>query len=103
MKLLQLTTFTLLLAVGGIISSNAIFISQAYAEEDEHDNHDDHAKEKEQERGPNNGKLFRDDDFSIELIVYEQGVPPEFRVYVYEDDELVDPAKVQLNVELSRL
>jgi len=57
----------------------------------------------EQERGPKGGKLFRDGDFSIELTIYEQGVPPQFRVYAYENDKPVDPSKVNLSIELLRL
>jgi len=57
----------------------------------------------EQERGPKGGKLFRDGDFSIELTIFEQGVPPQFRVYAYENDKPVDPSKVNLSIELYRL
>lgn len=57
----------------------------------------------EQERGPNGGKLFRDREFAIELTIFEQGVPPQFRVYVYENDKLVDPTNIELNIELHRL
>lgn len=57
----------------------------------------------EQERGPRGGKLFRDGDFSIELTIFEQGVPPQFRVYAYENNKSVDPSKVNLSIELHRL
>jgi cobalt-zinc-cadmium efflux system membrane fusion protein len=57
----------------------------------------------EQERGPKGGKLFRDGDFSIELTIFEKGVPPQFRVYSYENDKPVDPSKVNLSIELYRL
>lgn len=92
MKLFRFMTLTFLLTFG------TAWMFHAYAE-----GHDGHAEEEEQEHGPHHGKLFRDDDFAIELTVYEQGVPPEFRVYAYEDDEPLDPAKVQLNVEVRRL
>lgn len=57
----------------------------------------------EQERGPNGGKLFRDGEFAIELTIFERGVPPQFRVYAYNNDKLVDPSKVNLSIELHRL
>lgn len=69
---------------------------------DDHGGHDEH-EEEEQERGPKGGKLFRDDDFAVELTIYEKGVPPQFRVYAYEDDDLLEPSKVQLTIELARL
>lgn len=62
-----------------------------------------HNEAEEQERGPKGGKLFRDGDFSVELTIYEQGVPPQFRVYAYEKDKPVDPSKVNLSIELHRL
>ncbi len=57
----------------------------------------------EQERGPKGGKLFRDGDFALELTIFEQGVPPQFRVYAYENDKPVNPAEVKLSIELHRL
>ena len=36
-----------------------------------------HNEAEEQERGPKGGKLFRDGNFSVELTIYEQGVPPQ--------------------------
>jgi len=57
----------------------------------------------EQERGPKGGKLFRDGNFSIELTIFEQGVPPQFRVYAYDNEKPVDPTLVNLTIELHRL
>lgn len=59
--------------------------------------------EEEFERGPHNGRLLRDGDTAIEMTIYEEGVPPEFRIYAYLNDKPVEPAKVDLSVELSRL
>lgn len=55
------------------------------------------------ERGPNRGRLLRDGDFAVEMTIFEEGVPPEFHVYVYEDNEALPPDQVQLSVELGRL
>ena len=30
--------------------------------------------------GPRGGKLFTDSDFSLELTIFEKGVPPQFRI-----------------------
>lgn len=55
------------------------------------------------ERGPNNGRLLRDDDFVLELAIFETGVPPEFRAWASIDGSPVAPAEVSLNVQLARL
>ncbi len=75
--------------------------------------HDDHAKaeggdehgaaEEEFERGPNKGRLLRKDDFAVEITIFEDGVPPQFRVFAYENNKPLDPSKVQLTMELTRL
>lgn len=55
------------------------------------------------ERGPNNGRMLRDGDFAIEVTVFEDGVPPEFRLYAYRDDEPVAPGEVAATLTLRRL
>jgi cobalt-zinc-cadmium efflux system membrane fusion protein len=55
------------------------------------------------ERGPHNGRILRDGDFAVEMTIFEEGVPPEFHIYAYENNEPVDPRQVQLSVTLSRL
>lgn len=57
----------------------------------------------EYERGPNRGRMLRKDDFALEITIFEDGVPPEYHVYAYENDKLVDPAKVQMTLSLYRL
>ena len=34
----------------------------------------------EYERGPHNGRMLRDGDFALEMTVFEDGVPPEYRL-----------------------
>lgn len=55
------------------------------------------------ERGPHNGRMLRDGDFAIELTVFEDGVPPEFRLYAYRDGKPVAPGEVAATVVLRRL
>ena len=66
--------------------------------EDEHG-----AEEADFERGPNNGRLLKKDDFSLEITIFESGVPPQFRVFAYVDSKPIDPSTVQLSMELIRL
>lgn len=53
--------------------------------------------------GPHGGRLLEDGPFAVELAIYERGVPPEYRAYLFEDGEPLDPAAVRLEVTLRRL
>ena len=54
-------------------------------------------------KGPHNGRLLADGNSQIEVTIFEKGVPPEFRVYAYQNGEPVDPAAVKVSIELTRL
>ena len=55
------------------------------------------------ERGPHNGRMLRDGDFAFEMTVFEDGVPPEYRLYAYRGDKPVPPGEVQASVTIRRL
>ncbi|RSU75850.1 HlyD family secretion protein [Sphingomonas sp. S-NIH.Pt3_0716] len=55
------------------------------------------------ERGPHNGRLLRDGDFSLEVTVFEDGIPPEYRLYAFLNDKPVAPKDVQARVTIRRL
>ena len=55
------------------------------------------------ERGPHGSRLLRDGDFSLEVTVFETGVPPELRIYPFMNDEPINPGDVQLAMAVSRL
>jgi len=65
--------------------------------------HEVHAEPGSYERGPHRGRWLEDGAFALELTIFEQGVPPEFRAFVYQDEKPVDPSGVQLEVTLRRL
>jgi cobalt-zinc-cadmium efflux system membrane fusion protein len=68
------------------------------------DSHGTAAPEQEAfERGPHNGRLLRDGAFALEITIFETGVPPEFRIYPYQNDEPIAPDTVDLTIELGRL
>lgn len=55
-------------------------------------------------RGPNGARLLSDGPLQLEMTIYEDGVPPHFRVYPYDADlKPVLPREVTLQVELHRL
>lgn len=54
------------------------------------------------EEGPNGGRLLQDGAVTLELAIYEQGVPPEYRAWISRDGEAVTQG-AELIVELTRL
>ncbi len=55
------------------------------------------------ERGPHNGRLLREGDFALEISIFEDGVPPQYRLYAYQGEKPVDPGAVAASIELHRL
>ncbi len=64
--------------------------------------HDD-AGEAEPVKGPHHGRLLIDGDFTLELSIFEAGVPPEFRAWVTQNGQAIKPDAIDLNVALTRL
>lgn len=60
-------------------------------------------KSAEPEKGPNRGRILRDGDFAVEMSIFEDGVPPVYRVFPTRDGKPVDPKTVSLSVTLKRL
>jgi len=84
----------LLLSLVGSVSCNR----SDHASEGE-----DHAEAEALERGPHGGRWLEDGAFSLELTIFEAGVPPEFRAYPYRDRKPVEPSGIELAVTLRRL
>lgn len=91
---------TLLLSTVILFSSTYMMPSQASGD---HAGHDDHVEQAEEAKGPHNGKLLTQDDFSVELTIFETGIPPEMRLYAYDHGQAVSPEGWQVEVILSRL
>lgn len=54
-------------------------------------------------KGPNGGKIFEQDGFAIEVTIFESGIPPEMRLFAYQDNQLQDPDLISVTVKLDRL
>lgn len=63
----------------------------------------EHAAAAEFERGPHRGRLLRAGDFALELQIFEDGVPPEYHVYLFRKDKPLPPTDATVVVELTRL
>jgi membrane fusion protein, heavy metal efflux system len=54
-------------------------------------------------KGPHGGKFFEKDGFALEVTIYEPEIPPQSRVYTYENGKPLDPSSVTLVTELHRI
>jgi len=59
--------------------------------------------QEEEEKGPNGGKLLQMENFILELKIFEQGVPPEMRLYGYLDNTPINVDELSAKVSLVRL
>lgn len=55
------------------------------------------------ERGEHNGVLLSQDDFTVELAIVEDGIPPEFRAWAYSSGTVIGNDDWTLELELTRL
>lgn len=55
------------------------------------------------EKGSHNGRLLSAGDFSVELAIFERGVPPEYRAWAYQNGDELSLDDWSVNVELTRL
>lgn len=53
--------------------------------------------------GPHGGRLLGAREFQAEVTIYEPDIPPQSRVYFYENGRPLDPSLVQLSIELHRI
>lgn len=55
------------------------------------------------ETGPRGGKLFKANGFGVEVTIFENGLPPQFRLYLYENDKPLPPSAAKVAITLLRL
>ena len=70
----------------------------------DHDTHapaDEHHEE--EARGPHGGRVLQHGPLRLELSIFEVGIPPEYRAWVWLDDSPVAPTQARLQVKLHRL
>jgi cobalt-zinc-cadmium efflux system membrane fusion protein len=82
----------LLIALTGLLS---VIAAPVYSENT--------ADIEEPQKGPHGGRLLEDQGFSLELTIFETGVPPEFRVWASNDKQPLNPSEVTLTISLTRL
>ncbi len=77
--------------------------STPHGEPHQHDAMHDAAQPDDMVKGPHGGRLLAEADFSLELAIFETGVPPQFRVWVSKGGAAVAPDAVDVSVTLTRL
>lgn len=65
--------------------------------------HEEHHEEEAEEKGPNGGKLLSEGNFALEMTIFETGIPPEMRLFAYENGQAIPPEKFNVSVTLDRL
>ncbi len=96
-----LMTFIVVLII--ILSAWWLLNKPADNHASENDGHDHGSHEEEVEKGPHGGRLLVNDHFSLEITIYETGVPPEFQVYPYINNQPAPLVDVDLKIELARI
>ena len=61
------------------------------------------SKAEERMRGPHNGWLLNDGDVQAELVIFETGVPPQFRLYVSQGGREISPKNMNAKILLTRM
>jgi membrane fusion protein, heavy metal efflux system len=98
----------LVIAVGVILVALLGFSAKkpSSSGHDNHDGHghgsDGHGHDHGEAFGPNGGKVLRDGEFELELVIFEKG-QPHIRAYPSYRGKPLDPKDVTLSVELERL
>ena len=92
------------IVIGVILAVMILSLEKTVSGESEHgevsaDVEEDH----DEDKGPRGGKFFETDDFGVEVTIYEKGVSPQFRVYLYENDQSIPPTAAKVAITLSRL
>lgn len=54
-------------------------------------------------KGPHGGKLLTKDDFALEVKIFEEGIPPEYRLYAFDDGKPIPPTDFTATITLQRL
>ena len=74
------------------------------AETSRQDHDDRKSQNKPVQRGKHGGWLFAERDFQVEVKIYEDGIPPQFRVYITSHEgEAISFKEISLNIVLKRL
>jgi len=91
--------------VVGIVLAFVILHTDKRIIYDSHEAAESHHKHEDESyvKGSHGGRLLSEDNFQVEITIYERGVPPQFRVYVSDKGKTVNLDEIKLTIELHRL
>jgi len=92
-----------ILAAGVVLGGLILVGAKPTVTADEHGGKQAQHADGEIAKGPHGGRLLSQGDFALEVTIFEQGVPPEFRVYAFDKRKPVAAAELKLQVQLERL
>ncbi|PZP83771.1 MAG: HlyD family secretion protein [Azospirillum brasilense] len=95
--------WAMLLAFVVLAAAYVLFVPGSDEKEAAPKEHNEAAASADYERGPHRGRMLRDGDFAVEVTIFEDGVPPEYRMYAYANDKPLPPQEVTLNLSQTRL
>jgi cobalt-zinc-cadmium efflux system membrane fusion protein len=98
----QITAVILVLLAGAGLTWFVVRNAKPAAQVSGEGGHGDEAAA-EAAKGPHGGRLLSEGNFATEVTIFESGVPPEFRVFLYEKGKPIDPTEAKLTIELHRL
>jgi len=79
-------------------------ISNVFAASDEHGHgHDAHETETLEKKGPHGGTLLDGNKLSVEVVIMEQALATEMRIFAYQNNKVIKLASGDITVELHRL
>lgn len=53
-------------------------------------------------KGPQGGRLLKDSDIALELLIFERAMSPHFRAILYKNGAIISPQTARLTVQLTR-
>jgi len=73
--------------------------AEGHADEEHHEE----ADKAKPAKGPHGGRLFKAGAHGLEVTIFEDGVPPEFRLYAYQNGKPMAPNQTTVKLTLERL
>ncbi|MBI5926464.1 MAG: efflux RND transporter periplasmic adaptor subunit [Aquabacterium sp.] len=79
--------------------------TKPHADAKEHgdEEHHEEAAQAKPAKGPHGGRIFSAGSFGLEVTIFEDGVPPEFRLYPTLNGKPLPPAQASVKLTLERL
>ncbi|EIC31499.1 efflux RND transporter periplasmic adaptor subunit [Methylomicrobium album] len=90
------------LFVAGIVLAGMILTLKPPVANDEEEHAGSAGQSETFPRGPHHGRLLTKNGFALEIVIYETGVPPQFRIYPYQNEKPLPPGQVQADITLHR-